>query len=122
MLKCFMKFLISTTFLILLSFSALSETYSCSYDYYGENKPVAFERYGDGFRVVGDRDNFLPIFFEDNELLVLANLIQNEFGYEGVATTIINKFQKNFRMIVLYEFAFKDKTSAIGEGKCVVYY
>ena len=114
-----MKFVL-TIFVLFFSSAALTETYSCAYNFNDESRPVTFERSGENFVVIGVGENKMPIFFEDNEILVLSRVIVTE-DISGVQTSIINKIKKNFRMTILFELVSDDQTSAIIEGKCLTF-
>ena len=107
-------------FILLFSPVLLAETYSCSYDFYGESRPLTFERSKENFIVNGVGENTIPIFFEDYEILVLAKVIVDE-DLSGLHSSVINKLKKNFRMTILYEFDFEEQTSAIIEGQCITF-
>ncbi len=109
-----------TFFFLFFSSEALTETYSCAYDFFDETRPVTFERSKENFIVSGVGENIIPIFFEDYEILVLSRVIVDE-DISGLQTSIINKIKKNFRMTILYEFDSEDQTSAIIEGKCIIF-
>ena len=47
------------------------------------------------FYSIGVGENKIPIFFEDNEILVLSRIIVTE-DISGVQTSIINKIKKKF--------------------------
>jgi len=109
-----------TIFILFFSPAALTETYSCAYDFNDESRPVTFERSEENFIAIGVGENTMPIFFENNEILILSRVIVRE-DISGVQTSIINKIKKNFRMTILFESASEAQTSAIIEGKCLTF-
>jgi len=112
-------------FIFLLPFTVLAENYSCSYDYYGELRPVSLKR-----NLSYETEFFerCDMFFEDCsggvyyilEETVSTIYLGNTLIDGGYQLTIVDKENLMFRTVNLYDPVEEIELSAVIQGRCLL--
>ena len=118
-----MKFIFTIFTILIFSLSVSAESYSCSYDFNGENRPVLLKRnYINGIEVF-DRcsihfDNCgggsYDILEETNDIVYLGFPLEKG----GFQIAIIDKNNLMFRIMSMYDPINEKQRSALIEGMC----